>query len=123
MLYRARLPAPGKDDLNGLDIVVNATQLGMKLIDPLPIDPRTLAAGTLLVDIVMQPAGPNCCATRPAAACRFILTVRCWRTGCRPISDSSATLMRPRLPHCCCGLRADQDIRAAQDAARAELSC
>lgn len=38
------------------DIVVNATPLGMKPGDALPIDPATLAAGTLVVDVIMQPA-------------------------------------------------------------------
>ena len=38
------------------DIAVNATPLGMKPGDPLPLDPAALPAGTLVVDVIMQPA-------------------------------------------------------------------
>ncbi|WP_198087822.1 shikimate dehydrogenase [Variovorax sp. E3] len=38
------------------DIAVNTTPLGMKPDDPLPLDPAALPAGTLVVDVIMQPA-------------------------------------------------------------------
>lgn len=38
------------------EIVVNATPLGMKESDPLPMDPMTLDARTLVADVIMQPA-------------------------------------------------------------------
>jgi shikimate dehydrogenase len=38
------------------DIVVNATPLGMKPTDPLPIDPALLDAATLVADVIMEPA-------------------------------------------------------------------
>jgi shikimate dehydrogenase len=38
------------------DIAVNATPLGMKAGDPLPFDPASLAGGTLVADVIMQPA-------------------------------------------------------------------
>lgn len=37
------------------DIVVNATSLGMKDSDPMPVDPGLLRKGTVLADIVMAP--------------------------------------------------------------------
>ena len=38
------------------DVVINATPLGLKESDPLPIDPATFAADTLVVDVIMEPA-------------------------------------------------------------------
>ncbi len=40
---------------NGHDTVVNATPLGMKSGDPLPIDPEALTSGLLVVDVIMKP--------------------------------------------------------------------
>lgn len=37
------------------DIVINATPLGMKPDDPLPFDPATLSADTLVVDVITKP--------------------------------------------------------------------
>ena len=39
----------------GYDLVVNATSLGLKSDDPLPVDPETLAPGTLVGEVVMNP--------------------------------------------------------------------
>lgn len=39
----------------GFDVVVNCTSLGMHRQDSLPIDPETLAPGTLVSDIIMKP--------------------------------------------------------------------
>ena len=43
-------------DAEGCDIVVNASPLGLRPEDPLPIDPACLAPGTLVCDIIMKPA-------------------------------------------------------------------
>jgi shikimate dehydrogenase len=40
----------------GFDSVINASPLGLKPADPLPLDPARLAAGTLVCDIIMEPA-------------------------------------------------------------------
>lgn len=40
----------------GCHIVINASPLGLKSGDPLPIDPALLADGTLVCDIIMEPA-------------------------------------------------------------------
>lgn len=39
----------------GYDVVINATPLGMKDKDPLPLDPNTLGAHTLVADVIMEP--------------------------------------------------------------------
>ncbi|MDB5859057.1 MAG: shikimate dehydrogenase [Ramlibacter sp.] len=41
---------------HGFDVVINASPLGLKPGDPLPLDPDRLAAGTLVCDIIMEPA-------------------------------------------------------------------
>lgn len=48
--------AVGWPDPQDHDIVVNATPLGMRADDPLPIDPGLLEPPTLVADIVMKPA-------------------------------------------------------------------
>ena len=42
-------------DPAGHDIVVNATPLGMKPGDPMPVDPERLAPGTVVFDIITNP--------------------------------------------------------------------
>lgn len=42
-------------DIRDCDIAVNATPLGMRPEDPLPFDPKALAPGTLVADIIMKP--------------------------------------------------------------------
>lgn len=46
----------GARDPAGFDIAVNATPLGMKPGDPLPFDTAGLSPGTLVGDVVLQPA-------------------------------------------------------------------
>lgn len=45
----------GPADAAGFDLVVNGTSLGMHDGDALPVDPQTLAPGTLVAEVVMQP--------------------------------------------------------------------
>ncbi|GCA51055.1 MULTISPECIES: shikimate dehydrogenase family protein [Sinorhizobium] len=58
---RLREAFPGSDaaaapaDARGFDLVVNATSLGMKAGDPLPVDPGTLEPGALVAEVVMEP--------------------------------------------------------------------
>jgi shikimate dehydrogenase len=60
---RARLDArwPGRTvtsatpHLDGADIVVNATPLGLNPDDPLPLRPELLPAGSVVADIIMSP--------------------------------------------------------------------
>ena len=52
--YPALHVAMGSNDPHGYDIVVNATPLGMKAGDPLPVDPARIAAGTFVGEVVMK---------------------------------------------------------------------
>lgn len=47
--------APVSDDPTGFDIVVNATSLGMRSDDPMPLDAEKLDTGQLVAEIVMEP--------------------------------------------------------------------
>lgn len=47
--------AAGPADPAGHDIIVNATPLGMKPGDPLPVDPARLAPGMVVFDIITNP--------------------------------------------------------------------
>ena len=49
--YRAR----GWDARTPADIVINATPLGMKPSDPLPMDPAALVRGGTVADVIMEP--------------------------------------------------------------------
>jgi shikimate dehydrogenase len=50
LFRRQSLPQP-----EDFDIVVNASPLGLHALDPLPVDPQRIAAGTLVCDIIMEP--------------------------------------------------------------------
>ena len=52
--YPALAVATGSKDPAGYDVVVNATPLGMKDGDPLPIDVTRLASSTFVGDVVMK---------------------------------------------------------------------
>lgn len=53
---QVRFDAPAVVDVQGCAIVINASPLGLKPADALPLDPARLAAGTLVCDIIMEPA-------------------------------------------------------------------
>ena len=46
----------GDADPGGFDIVVNATSLGLKPDDPLPLDPARIDPGCLVAEVIMEPA-------------------------------------------------------------------
>jgi shikimate dehydrogenase len=52
---RVAFEAQAAPDAQGSAIVINASPLGLKPADPLPIDPARLARGTLVCDIIMEP--------------------------------------------------------------------
>jgi shikimate dehydrogenase len=52
--YPALTVETGTNDPSGFDIVLNATPLGMKDDDPLPIDPDRIDPSTLVGDVVMR---------------------------------------------------------------------
>lgn len=69
------------------DLIVNATSVGMKDADPLPVDPAVLNPGTIVADVVMSPpetallreARRRGCTTHPGRlmlAAQFEATVR-----------------------------------------------
>lgn len=46
---------PETTDWQGVDIMVNATPLGLQPTDPLPFDPQALPVDTLVAEIIMKP--------------------------------------------------------------------
>ena len=52
--YPALDVATASNDPAGYDILVNATPLGMKPGDPLPVDPQRIGAGTFVGEVVMK---------------------------------------------------------------------
>src|SRR5947207_3081100 len=60
----------GAPDPHGCEIVINATPIGMRPDDPMPLDPNRLEPGSIVVDIINSPEPtPLCIATR-ARGCR-----------------------------------------------------
>ena len=53
--HPGRVVRTGMTDATGFDLVVNGTALGMKPGDALPVDPQTIAAGTVVAEVVMAP--------------------------------------------------------------------
>lgn len=56
--YSDLVPGVGSADPRGFDLVVNATPMGMREGDPLPIDIDRLDAATFVSDVVTVPAVP-----------------------------------------------------------------
>jgi shikimate dehydrogenase len=72
----------GAPDPHGCEIVINATPLGMKPDDPMPIDPRGLEPGSTVVDIINSP--------EPTALCRAASARGCRTQGGRPMHEGQA---------------------------------
>jgi shikimate dehydrogenase len=60
----------GSNDPDGFDVVVNATPLGMKSGDPLPVDPSRLAPGAFVAEVVMKKETTPFLAAAEARGCR-----------------------------------------------------
>jgi shikimate dehydrogenase len=60
----------GRPDPHGYEIVINATPLGMKGDDPLPVDANRLDPGSMVVDIVNSPDPTRLCRAARARGCR-----------------------------------------------------
>jgi shikimate dehydrogenase len=60
----------GAADPRGCDIVINATALGMKADDVMPVDPDRLDPGSIVVDIVNAPDPTPLCRAAQARGCR-----------------------------------------------------
>lgn len=56
--YGAVAPGVGSSDPSGYDLVINATPMGMRPEDPLPVQVGKLAPGTFVGDVVTKPAVP-----------------------------------------------------------------
>ncbi|MNE50530.1 Shikimate dehydrogenase [compost metagenome] len=54
-MFPARLINAGPADATGFDVVINGTALGLKADDPLPLPVETLAPGTVVGEVVMNP--------------------------------------------------------------------
>jgi shikimate dehydrogenase len=63
--------AIGSPDASGHDIVVNATSLGLKLADPLPLDAASLSPGMIVAEIIMDPEITPLLATAREKGCRI----------------------------------------------------
>ncbi|WP_372624685.1 shikimate dehydrogenase family protein [Falsiroseomonas sp.] len=61
--------AVASPDPAGFDIVVNATPLGLRPDDPLPLDPGALRAGQLVADVIPNPEVTPLVAAARAAGC------------------------------------------------------
>jgi shikimate dehydrogenase len=72
----------GAPDPQGYEIVINATPLGMKPADPMPVDPNRLEAGSIVVDIINSPD--------PTALCRAARARGCRTQSGRPMHEGQA---------------------------------
>ena len=61
----------GSNDPAGLDIVVNATPLGMRKDDPLPLDVSRLSPSTFVGEVVMKEEITPLLAAARARGCAF----------------------------------------------------
>ena len=75
------------------DVVINATSLGLKDDDPLPLDPNTLRAGALVCEVVMRADGTALLAAWPILS--LIAVVVGWDAAVRLELFSSRLLPAP----------------------------
>lgn len=72
-LLRASFPAvraaPSAPDPRGFDIVVNATPLGLRAGDPMPLDASRLVAGQVVADVIPNPEVTPLIAAARALGC------------------------------------------------------
>jgi shikimate dehydrogenase len=76
--YPAVAVAAGPPDPAGHDVVINATSLGMRPGDPLPVAVSRLAPGTLVCDIVTRPARTRLLDEAATRAASRIRACPCW---------------------------------------------
>lgn len=72
----------GAPDPRGHEIVINATALGMKPRDAMPVDPNRLEPGSIVVDIITTPD--------PTPLCRAARERGCRTQGGRPMHEGQA---------------------------------
>jgi shikimate dehydrogenase len=60
----------GPPDPHGCEIIINATSLGMKPGDAMPVDPARLEPGSVVVDIAQVPSPTPLCRAARARGCR-----------------------------------------------------
>jgi shikimate dehydrogenase len=72
----------GSADPRGHEVVINATPLGMKPDDPIPVDVNRLEPGSIVVDIVNSPD--------PTPLCRAARARGCRTQGGRPMHEGQA---------------------------------
>lgn len=72
----------GAPDPRGHELVINATPLGMKPNDPMPVDPNRLEPGSTVVDIITTPD--------PTPLCRAARQRGCRTQGGRPMHEGQA---------------------------------
>ncbi len=68
--YGSVIPTAGNTDPTGCDIAINATPMGMKATDALPIQADSLNASTFVGCVITQPAVPPLIEAARAKSCR-----------------------------------------------------
>lgn len=86
---------PGGRDPRGFALVANATPLGMRPDDPLPVDVALLSAGQFVSDVVTRPAVTPLIAAARAAGCGTMTGTAMFDAQAVLLAD---LLMRARAP-------------------------
>lgn len=90
-LLRARRPGAAVQAAASLegdwDLVVNGTSLGLKPDDPLPLDPALLRPGTIVAEVIMQPAETALLIAARARGCRVHRGEHMVTSQIRPLAD------------------------------------
>jgi shikimate dehydrogenase len=99
----------GAPDPHGYEIVINATALGMRPGDPMPVNPDRLEPGAFVVDITTAPEPTPLCRAAQTRGCRTqggramhegqaVYTLRFLGFDYRPNGRSASDLSLPSLP-------------------------
>jgi len=85
--YGFAAPEAGSDDPAGFDLVINATPMGMKAGDPLPVQVEKLSASTFVGDVItVPPVSPLLQAAR-AKGCATMTGLNMFESVCERMVD------------------------------------
>jgi shikimate dehydrogenase len=93
--YGPVTPEVGSADPSGFDLVINATPMGMREGDPLPVDARKLSTATFVGCVVTQPAVPPLIEAARARGCATMTGAGMFEAVRERLVDFYLQLYRP----------------------------
>lgn len=85
--YAALEPSAGSTDPDGMDLVINATPMGMRIEDPLPVEVQRLSRDTFVGDVVTVPARTALLEAARARGCGTLSGLGMFEAVCERLTE------------------------------------